>query len=498
MTNLISAAADAGRRRWLALAVLVAAQFMVVLDVAIVNVALPTIKDDLHFSQEGLQWVITAYAILFGGVLLLGGRLADLLGRRRLFMLGLAIFTVSSLLDGLAWSEGSLIAFRSLQGLGAAFLAPAALSILTTMFAEGRERNLALGIWGAASGSGGAAGVLLGGALTSALSWPWIFYINIPVGALVLAVSPWLLRESRAQLAHRYFDVRGAASITGGLMLLVYALTRATQHGWATAETIGLIAASVALVLGFIGIEMRSPAPLLPLRIFRLRTLSASNLTALLMGAAVFSQFFLLTLYMQQVLHYSALKTGVAYIALTLTIIAFSGVSQALVTRFGIRRVLPLGMVLTTAGLVLYAQVPVDGHYFWNLFPAFLLSGVGLALAFVPMSIGALTSVRASDAGVASGLLNTSQQVGGAIGVAIATTVATTLTNSYVNGHAGSTAFGGAALTHGFQVAFYVLAAIAGVAALASALMLESRPPAPEAELVQPELGRLAPVEEAA
>jgi EmrB/QacA subfamily drug resistance transporter len=498
MTNLISAAADAGRRRWLALAVLVAAQFMVVLDVAIVNVALPTIKDDLHFSQEGLQWVITAYAILFGGVLLLGGRLADLLGRRRLFMLGLVIFTVSSLLDGLAWSEGSLIAFRSLQGLGAAFLAPAALSILTTMFAEGRERNLALGIWGAASGSGGAAGVLLGGALTSALSWPWIFFINIPVGALVLAVSPWLLRESRAQLDHRYFDVRGAASITGGLMLLVYALTRATQHGWGTVETIGLLGASAALVLGFIGIEMRSPAPLLPLRIFRLRTLSASNLTALLMGAAVFSQFFLLTLYMQQVLHYSAIETGVAYIALTLTIIAFSGLSQALVTRVGIRRVLPLGMVLTTAGLVLYAQVPVDGHYFWNLFPAFLLSGVGLALAFVPMSIGALTSVRASDAGVASGLLNTSQQVGGAIGVAIATTVATTLTNSYVNGHAGSTAFGGAALTHGFQVAFYVLAAIAGVAALASALMLESRPPAPEAELVQPELGRLAPVEEAA
>jgi EmrB/QacA subfamily drug resistance transporter len=498
MTNLISAAADAGRRRWLALAVLVAAQFMVVLDVAIVNVALPTIKDDLHFSQEGLQWVITAYAILFGGVLLLGGRLADLLGRRRLFMLGLVICTVSSLLDGLAWSEGSLIAFRSLQGLGAAFLAPAALSILTTMFAEGRERNLALGIWGAASGSGGAAGVLLGGALTSALSWPWIFFINIPVGALVLAVSPWLLRESRAQLDHRHFDVRGAASITGGLMLLVYALTRATQHGWGTVETIGLLGASAALVLGFIGIEMRSPAPLLPLRIFRLRTLSASNLTALLMGAAVFSQFFLLTLYMQQVLHYSAIETGVAYIALTLTIIAFSGVSQALVTRVGIRRVLPLGMVLTTAGLVLYAQVPVDGHYFWNLFPAFLLSGVGLALAFVPMSIGGLTSVRASDAGVASGLLNTSQQVGGAIGVAIATTVATTLTNSYVNGHAGSTAFDGAALTHGFQVAFYVLAAIAGVAALASALMLESRPPAPDAELVEPELGRLAPVEEAA
>src|SRR5437867_7946799 len=251
MTSLISAAdaaVDSGRRRWAALAVLVAAQFMVVLDVAIVNVALPTIKDDLHFSQEGLQWVITAYAILFGGVLLLGGRLADLLGRRRLFMLGLAIFTVSSLLDGLAWSEGSLIAFRSLQGLGAALLAPAALSILTTTFAEGRERNLALGIWGAASGSGGAAGVLLGGALTSALSWPWIFYINIPVGALVLAVSPFLLRESKAELAHRHFDLAGAGSITGGLMLLVYAVTRASQHGWTSGATIGLLAAAASLI----------------------------------------------------------------------------------------------------------------------------------------------------------------------------------------------------------------------------------------------------------
>src|SRR5881394_3397291 len=236
------------RRRWLALAVIVTAQFMVVLDIAIVNVALPSIKTDLHFSQESLQWVITAYSIFFGGVLLLGGRLADLLGRRRLFMAGLLLFTVSSLLDGLAWSEGSLIAFRSLQGLGAALLSPAALSILTTTFREGRERNLALGIWGAASGSGGAAGVLLGGALTSAFSWSWIFFINVPAGIAVLALSPWLLRESRADLDHRHFDAAGATSITAGLMLLVYALTRATQDGWATATTIGLLAASAALV----------------------------------------------------------------------------------------------------------------------------------------------------------------------------------------------------------------------------------------------------------
>src|SRR5438270_7442225 len=242
------------RRRWFGLAVLVAAQFMVVLDVAIVNVALPTIKTDLHFSQESLQWVITAYSIFFGGVLLLGGRLADLLGRRRLFMGGLALFTVASLLDGLAWSEGSLIAFRSLQGLGAALLAPAALSILMTTFREGRERNLALGIWGAVSGSGAAAGVLLGGLLVSALSWSWIFYINVPVGVLVLALSPALLRESRAELKHRIFDTNGAAAITGGLMLLVYALTHASQHGWATTETIALLAASAGLILAFVGI----------------------------------------------------------------------------------------------------------------------------------------------------------------------------------------------------------------------------------------------------
>src|SRR5438874_199650 len=400
------------RRRWIALAVIVIAQFMVVLDVAIVNVALPSIRTDLHFSQEGLQWVITAYALLFGGALLLGGRLADLLGRRRLFIAGLALFTVSSLLDGLAWSEGSLIGFRALQGLGAAMLSPAALSILTTTFREGRERNLALGIWGAASGSGGAAGVLLGGALTSAFSWSWIFFVNVPVGALVIGLSPWLLGESRAGLRHRHFDFGGAASITGGLMLLVYAMTRAAQHGWATAETIGLLAASAALVAAFFLIELRSKAPLLPLRIFRLRTLTASNLSGLLMGGAIFSQFFLLTLYMQQVLHYSALKTGVAYIGLTLTIIAFSAVAQGLVTRIGVRRVLPVGLALSTVALVLFARLPVHGNYFSDLFPAFIISGLGLALAFVPMSIGALTGVSSADAGVASGLINTNQQIG--------------------------------------------------------------------------------------
>ena len=385
------------RRRWIALAVIVAAQFMVVLDVAIVNVALPSIKTDLHFTQESLQWVITAYSILFGGV-------------------------------------------------------------------------------------------LLGGALTSAFSWSWIFFINVPAGLIVLAVTPWLLRESRAELDHRHFDTAGAASITSGLMLLVYAMTRATQHGWGTLETIGLLAASAALIVGFVVIELRSKAPLLPMSIFRLRTLAASNISGLLLAAAVFSQFFLLTLYMQQVLHYSALKTGVAYVALTLSIIGFSAVSQALATRIGIRRVLPIGMLLSAAGLVLYAQLPVHGHYFWDLFPAFLLSGIGLALAFVPMSIGALTGVRQSEAGIASGLINTSQQIGGAIGVAAATTIATTFTTHYVHAHAGASALGGGALTHGFQITFYVLAALAVVGAVVAGFLTESKPPVEEGVGIDREL----------
>ena len=467
-------------RRWLALAVVVAAQFMVVLDVAIVNVALPSIKTDLGFSQEGLQWVVTAYALLFGGVLLLGGRMADLLGRRRLFVGGISLFTVSSLLAGLAWSEGSLIAFRSLQGLGGALLAPAALSILTTTFAEGRERNIALGIWGAVSGSGAAAGVLLGGVLTSWLSWSWIFFVNVPVGAALVAVTPFLIRESRAELDHRLFDFTGAATVTGGLMLLVYALTRATQIGWGSAETIGLLAGSAALITAFLVVELLSRAPLLPMRIFRLRSLTGANVTGFLLGASLFSQFFLMTLYMQEVLHYSAIKTGLAYLALTLTIIVLSGVAQGLVTRVGVRRVLPLGLLLSAAALVFYARLPVHGHYWSDLFPIFIVSAVGLAFAFVPMTIAGLTGVREADAGIASGLLNTSQQVGGAIGLAVATTIATSFTTRYVDVHPGLTAASPSALLHGFQIAFYALAALAALAAVAAAVLIDSKPGQPE------------------
>ena len=472
---------------WVVLVLICIAQFMVILDATIVNVALPSIQKDLNIAESTVQWVVTAYAILFGGALLLGGRMSDLLGRRRLFMAGLVLFTVSSLLDGLAWSEGSLIAFRGLQGLGAALLSPAALSILTTTFEEGRERNIALGVWGAASGSGGAAGVLLGGVLTSSFGWSWIFFVNIPVGLLLIVVAPLLVHESRAALNHRHFDASGAAAITGGLMLLVYAMTRASQHGWGTASTIGLLAASAALIGAFVGIELRSKAPLLPMRIFRLRTLAASNATSLLVGAALFSQFFLLTLYMQQVLHYSALKTGVAYVALTVSIVAFSAVSQSLVTRVGIRRVLPVGLIMAGGALILYARLPVHGHYFWDLLPAFLLSGIGLALSFVPLVIGGLTGVRQSDAGVASGLFNTSQQVGGAIGVAAATTIATTFTTRFVDDHPGTSLLTGSALTHGSEITFYVLAALMLLAAAVAIAFVESQPASPEQELVEGE-----------
>ena len=461
------------RTRWGVLALVVTAQFMVILDVAIVNVALPSIKADLHFSEESLQWVITAYAIVFGGALLLGGRLADLLGRRRVFAAGLALFATSSLLCGLAWSEASLIAFRALQGLGGALLAPAALSILMTTFAEGRDRNTALGVWGAASGTGGAAGVVLGGILTSYVHWSWIFFINVPVAAVVIGLTPWVLRESRLETTGRHFDLAGAASITAGLMLLVYAMTRATQDGWASRSTIELLAGATALVLAFIVIELRSRAPLLPLRLFRLRTLAAANAAGLVLAAVTFSMFFLLTLYMQQVLHYSAIQTGVAFVATTLTVVVFSNVAQTLVTRLGARPVLTAGLLSAAASLVLLARLPVHGHYFRDLLPALILGGIGVALSFVPVTIAGLTGVERADAGVASGLINTSRQIGGAIGLAAVSTIATTYTSRYADAHAGVTASNGGALTHGFHVAFYALAGLAVVGAVIAAVFIE-------------------------
>jgi EmrB/QacA subfamily drug resistance transporter len=463
------------RRRWMALALVVTAQFMVILDVTIVNVALPTIQRDLGFAQENLQWVITAYTIMFGGALLLGGRLADLLGRRRLLLVGLGIFSVSSLLCGLAWSEGSLIAFRAAQGLGAALLVPAALALLISTFAEGPQRNRALGIYGAVSGSGAAVGVLLGGLLTTYLSWSWIFLVNVPVGVAAIVLTPALLGESRAVLPHRRFDLAGASSVTAGLMLLVYALTRTTSDGWGATTTLALLATSFVLLLAFVAIELRSRAPLLPLRIFRLRTLSAANATIAVVGAGAFSEFFLLTLYMQDVLRFSPVQTGAAFAALALAAIVASNAAQAAVGRVGVRPVLTGGLLTLSLSVALLSRVPVDGHYFWDLFPALLLGGAGLAVSFVSATIGSLTGVGPSDAGVASGLVNTSRQIGGAIGIAAISAIAAASTSSYADSHPEPQTSSSLALTHGFQTGFSVLTGLLLFGALIAATLVKPR-----------------------
>lgn len=470
-----STATLAPGRRWSALALIVTAQFMVILDVAIVNVALPSIKSDLGFSQTGLQWVITAYAILFGGTLLLGGRLADLLGRRRLFVAGLALFAASSLLCGLAWSETSLIAFRAVQGLGGALLAPAALSLLMTTFAEGRDRNLALGIYGAASGSGAAAGVLLGGVLTSYLSWSWIFFVNVPVGIAAIVLTPFLLRESTAELPHRHFDLAGAATVTGGLMVLVYAMTRATTDGWGSPVTLGLLAAAAVLLGCFILVEHRSRSPLLPLRIFRVRTLAAANATMAIIGAAAFSEFFLLTLYLQEVLHYSAVRTGVAFSAFALTVVVASNAAQAVVGRVGVRPALAGGLLASAVSVAVLTRLPLHGHYFWDIFPAFVLGGAGMGFSFVPVTIASLAGVERSDAGVASGLLNTSRQIGGAVGLAAVSTIAATASRGFAHPSAA------AALDHGYRTGLYGLTGLLFLGALVAAGLVRAATPQPAA-----------------
>jgi EmrB/QacA subfamily drug resistance transporter len=426
-----------------------------------VNVALPSIQTDLGFSQENLQWVISAYALLFGGVLLLGGRLADLLGRRRLFIIGTILFAVASLLAGLAWSEESLIGARALQGLGAAIITPAALSILTTTFAEGKERNIALGAWGGVGAFGAVAGVLLGGVLTDALSWEWIFFVNVPVGVVALALTPLLLTESR-DLTAKSFDIPGAALVTGGLVALVFAITQANDYGWTSVATIGVFAVSAVLLAGFLIWETRVSDPLMTFSIFRLRTLTGANVAGLILGTATFSMFLMLTLYMQQVLGYSAMKTGVAYLAVAGTAIFWSFLAANLVTRIGVKPVLVAGMTSLTAGVAYFTQVSVGGSYVADLLPGFLLISIGLGFSFVPISIAALAGVQPSEAGLASGLINTSQQIGGALGVAVLSTIATTTTSDAV-------ASGDAvpfALTDGFQAAFLVGAAIALVGIL--------------------------------
>jgi EmrB/QacA subfamily drug resistance transporter len=450
--------------------VLAVAYFMTVADLAIVNVALPTIGRQLHIAESDLQWVVTAYALTFGGFLLLGGRAADLLGRRRILLAGLALFTAASLGCGLATAEGFLIAMRCLEGLGAAIVLPAALSIVMNMFPEGAERNKALGAWGAIGASGATVGVMAGGLLTRYVGWEYIFYLNVPIGAAALALAPRIVPESRLAIERRRFDPFGAVTVTGGISLLVYAISTAPQVGWDTVRTVSLLAASVALLAAFLVIETRVEAPLMPLRIFRLKTLAGGNAVGLLLGASFFAFIFIGTLYMQQVLGYSALRAGLAWLATSLTSVAFAGLAQALVTRGSAKLVLAAGMAMIGGGALWATQVPVDGHFWANLAGPFLITGVGTAFAFVPVSIAALAGVAEHEAGLASGLINTSQQLGGAIGVAVASTIAASRVTTLLHQGAGPAA----ALTGGFDWAFWACGII-GLAAVPVTFLLVRR-----------------------
>jgi EmrB/QacA subfamily drug resistance transporter len=451
--------------RWRAFAVLVVAYFMTIVDLTIVNVSLPTIGQALHFSETSLQWVVTAYGITFGGFLLLGGRAADLLGRRRILLLGLVLFTAASLGAGLSRSDGLLIAMRGLQGFGAAVVLPAALSIVMNMFPEGAERNKALGLWGAIGASGATVGLITGGLVTRYIGWEYIFFLNVPVGAAALALVPRVVPESRLDGAQRRFDPFGAITVTGALLLLVYAISTAPQHGWGSARTVALLAVSAALLIAFVAIEARAAAPLMPLRIFRLRMVAVSNAVGFLLGASFFTFIFIGTLYMQQVLHYSALKAGLAWLAASLTSVALAGLSQKLVTRIGPVPVMAFGMALIGGGIVWATRAPVHGQFWGDLAGPFFVAGAGTAFAFVPVSIGGLTGVAEREAGLASGLLNTTQQIGGSIGVAIASTVAATRLGTLL----GQGRPEPAALAGGFGWALWVCGAIALVALPVSA-----------------------------
>jgi EmrB/QacA subfamily drug resistance transporter len=462
--------ADTERSKWLALALLATAQFVVVLDASIVNVALPSIGRSLKFSQNDLSWVVNAYTLFFGGFLLLGGRLADRLGRRRLFIAGMVLFAFASLAGGLAQSELWLIIARSVQGLGAALISPAALSIVTTTFTDGAERNKALGVWGAVAGSGGAAGVLLGGVLTKYAGWEWVLFVNTPIGLAAAFIAPRLLRDSRDDTA-RSFDIGGAVSVTAGLALLVYTLVNANKAGWGSTETIALGAVSAVLLAIFVAIELRNAQPLVPFSIFRLQTLRGSNIVALLIGMSLFSMFFFISLYLQQVLGYDALKAGFAYLPLAVLIIISAGAASQVVTRVGFKPTLIVGLVFITAGLLWFSRVSAPGGSYVGdvLFPS-MLAAVGLGFAFVSVTIGAVAGTEPKDAGLASGLINTSQQVGGALGLAILAAIANATTK---NAGAGVNPL--VALNDGFRDAFLVGAGFAVAGAILAALLIDSR-----------------------
>jgi EmrB/QacA subfamily drug resistance transporter len=458
-------------RRWLALALLGTAFFMVILDGTIVYVALPSIDEALDFSAGGLQWVMSAYLLTFGGLLLLGGRSADLLGRRRMFMAGVALFGASSLLCGLAWSEPVLVGARVLQGAAAAILAPTALSLLTTVFEEGPERNKALGIWGGIGGVGATSGLLIGGPVTEALGWEWVFFINLPVAVAVLALCPALLPESRAPVDRPVYDVAGAVTITAALVLLVYAVSEAPDVGWSDPQTIGSIAAAVALGAAFVRIETGSAAPLVPLRIFRSRTLVGGNLILLTAGAALDGMLIIVTLYAQEVLGYSTVEFGLGVAVMTVMSVVGAVIGQAAVTRIGLRPVALTGLTLLAVASLVLTQVSADGSYFGDIFLGLLLFGAGLGATFVASQIAGLSGVADQESGLAAGLVDSSFNIGSALGIAGLTTVAVARTEDVLAG-AGQPDSTALALTEGFQAAFLVAFGIALLGALLALLLL--------------------------
>jgi EmrB/QacA subfamily drug resistance transporter len=436
--------------RWFILVLVCVAQFMVVLDATIVNVALPSIQTGLHFSPTSLQWIVNVYTLFFGGFLLLGGRASDLFGRQRLFMAGLAVFTAASLVNGIATSSNILIGGRALQGLGAALVSPAALSIVTTTFAEGRERTRALGIWSSIAAGGGAVGLLLGGLLTDTLSWRWVFFVNLPVGLVAFLLAARYIANTRAEQRPETVDVAGATSVTAGLLVLVYDIVKAQQYGWTSGRTLGLAVVAVALLAAFVAIEARSKAPLIRLGIFRVRSLTSANVAMLFVMSGLFGMFYFASIYVQEILHYSPLKAGVAFVPITFGIVIGAGLAQQLIRMVGVRAVPIAGIAMAAAGLILLSRIPTHGTYLRDLFPGLAVMSIGMGLAFVPVTLIATTNIESADAGLASGLFNTSQQVGGALGLAILSSFAASRTSS---SHAASHA---AALVDGFQLAFLV------------------------------------------
>jgi EmrB/QacA subfamily drug resistance transporter len=459
-------------QRWKAFALLVVTYFITIVDFTIVNVALPTIGRALRFPESDLQWVVTAYGLTFAGFLLLGGRAADLLGRRRLLMAGLVVFSCASLGGGLATSDAFLVAMRGIQGLGAALVLPAALSIVTNMFCEGAERNKALGIWGGVGALGGTVGLLAGGILTTYVGWQYIFFFNVPIGAVALALVPRVVPESRSSSGPRRYDTLGAVSITAALLVLVYAISQAPQVGWAATRTVAMLAAGVALLALFLVVETKAEAPLLPLRLVRVSTVAGSNAVGFLLGTSFLTFVFLGTLYMQQVLGFSPLATGAAWMTASVTslVLACTGISQRTVTRTSPKLVMAFGMALIGAAMLWAAQAPAHGSFWPDLAGPFFVGGVGTAFAFIPVSIGGLTGVTERDAGVASGLLNTSQNLGGAVGVAVASSIAASRFHALAQ-HGYATA---AALTGGFHWALAVCG-LTGLAAIPVAFVLIRR-----------------------